>query len=65
MAKENDNPDGGYDHFHEHGTKSPGKLVKGMPDKRAPNSGPGGMGKGPTGKPPGLPSMPTANMADD
>jgi hypothetical protein len=46
MAKnENENPDGGYEHFHEHGTRAPHKLVKAFPDKRAAHSGPHTMGK--------------------
>jgi hypothetical protein len=57
MAGHND--DGGYSHFHKGGTKSPhqGKLVEGIGEKRAPNSGPGGMGEGPKGRmpPPGKP----------
>ena len=44
MAK-SPNEDGGYQHFHEHGRKTPGALVKGFPDKRAGNSGPHNMGK--------------------
>jgi len=37
----NTNPDGGYEHFHGSGRKSPhqGKLVEGIGEKRAKNSG--------------------------
>jgi hypothetical protein len=39
------NEDGGYDHFHEHGRKTPGALAKGFPDKRAAHSGNHTLGK--------------------
>jgi hypothetical protein len=57
VAKENENPDSGYSHFHPHGEKAPLKLVKPMPDRRAANSGPGGMGKGPKVSMPPMPAM--------
>lgn len=60
MAGHNDNPDGGYEHFHELGRLKPhkGAAVKSIGDRRAPNSGPGGMGMGPAGKMPEHKPMP-------
>jgi hypothetical protein len=53
------NEDGGYDHFHHMGRKSPhqGKLVEPVGFKKAPDSGPGGMGKTGEGKDPGVKPM--------
>jgi hypothetical protein len=56
----NENPDSGYDHFHHFGRKSPhqGKVVEPIGDRRAPNSGPGGIGMGPKGMQPDMKPMP-------
>ena len=40
----NSNPDSGYDHFHELGKKKPPGWS--IPDKKAPDSGPGGLTSG-------------------
>ncbi len=46
MAKsENESPDSGYDHFHEHGRKPPHALAKGIAFQKAPDSGPHTLGK--------------------
>ena len=66
MKGHNENPDGGYDHFHESGRRAPhqGRLVQSVGDRRAPNSGPGGMGQGPSGRKPEMKPMPvTAGKA--
>lgn len=46
MAKnENESPDSGYDHFHEHGRKAPHQLAKGIAEKHADHSGAHTLGK--------------------
>lgn len=52
VAKDNESPDSGYEHFHPLGRKAPhmGRVVEPIGEHRAPNSGPGGMGMGPKGK---------------
>lgn len=57
MAKDNESPDSGYSHFHPHGMKKPASLAKGLPDKRAANSGDHQMGA-PKGRMPPMPILP-------
>lgn len=61
MGKEkhqNENPDSGFDHFHEHGRKPPMAHAKGVAFKKAPDSGPHTMGAQEGMDPRGLPSYP-------
>lgn len=53
----NDNPDGGYDHFHGSGKKSPhaGKLVDSVGDRKARPQG--SMDQAPSGKTPIMKDM--------
>jgi hypothetical protein len=42
--KHNEHADSGYDHWHELGKKKP--PGHGIPDRKAPDSGPGGLSSG-------------------
>lgn len=56
----NDNPDGGYEHFHSAGKKSPhnGKLVDALGGGRKAKDQGGSFGSTGPGKDPGIKQMP-------